>query len=342
MASIQGRGRGRGLIPRGAIGVSTVAVVFFVVGLAILIGIFHGLTKTSGGEVAVVRNGGPFDNHRIRQVIQPASGLTWIGWWSSAHKYPAQQRFYTITSDAGRGDRAGVDVVHTPTSDGVNVGIEGTIYFTLNLGDSALRQFDNKFGTRKFRGLDGVLRFPYDGDDGWSGFLDSIVRPVIDNDLREQINTFRCAELVSSCALVQNAGSAATAPPANSTNKGLGGQSNNGNIAKVQQAINSSLGVDLRQTLGGDFFTGIRFNLVRITLPAKLQGAVDDAQAAFAQVTQAQARVQSAKADAEANRIRQRGYQDCPACARIDELKAIPPNVQTYAPGAGFAVTPAK
>jgi hypothetical protein len=61
-----------------------------------------GLTKTSGGEVAVVRNGG----------------------------------------------------------------IEGTIYFTLNLGDSALRQFDNKFGTRKFRGLDGVLRFPSDGDDG--------------------------------------------------------------------------------------------------------------------------------------------------------------------------------
>jgi hypothetical protein len=86
----------------------------------------------------------------------------------------------------------------------------------------------------------------------------------------------------------------------------------------------------------------MRFNLVRITLPAKLQGAVDDAQATFAQVTQAQARVQSAKADAEANRIRQHGYQDCPACARIDELKAIPPSVQTYAPGAGFAVTPAK
>ena len=42
----------------------------------------------------------------------------------------------------------------------------------------------------------------------------------------------------------------------------------------------------------------------------------------------------------EANRIRQRGYRDCPACARIDELKAIPPSVRTYAPGAGFAVTP--
>jgi regulator of protease activity HflC (stomatin/prohibitin superfamily) len=307
-------------------------VAFALVGLVLLIGVFDGLKKTTGGEVAVVRNGGPFDDHRIRQTIDPASGLTWIGWWSSIHKYPAQQRFYTITADAGRGERPGIDVVHTPTSDGVNVGIEGTIYFSLNLDHSALRSFDNKFGTRKFRGIDGVVRNAYDGDDGWSGFLDQIVRPVIDNDLREQINNFRCSELVSSCSLVQN-----------SRRVGVGaGSSNNGNIAKVQDAINSSLGQDLQATLGGDFFTGIRFSLVRITLPPKVQSAVDDAQAAFAQVTQAQARVESAKADAQANRIRQRGYQDCPACARIDELKAIPASVQTFAPGAGFSVTPGK
>lgn len=52
-----------------------------------------------------------------------------------------------------------------------------------------------------------------------------------------------------------------------------GGHSNNGNIAKVQDAINRSLADDLRRTLGGDFFTGIRFNLVRITLPLKVQTA---------------------------------------------------------------------
>ena len=312
-------------------GILAGGIAFAVVGLFVLIGVFHAMTKTTGGEIAVVRNGGPFDNHQIRQTIEPASGLTWIGWWSSVHKYPAQQRFYTITAISGRGERPGVDVVHTPTSDGVNVGIEGTIYFSLNLDPATMRSFDDKFGTRKFRGLDGAVRAAYDGDDGWSGFLDQIVRPVIDNDLREQINNFRCSELVSSCALVQNASARRVAV--------AGGQSNNGNIAKVQDAINSSLGEDLRRTLGGDFFTGIRFSLVRITLPSKVQGAVDDAQAAFAQVTQAQARVQSARADAEANRVRQRGYRDCPACARIDELKAIPPGVQTFAPGAGFSVT---
>ena len=311
------------------------AGVAVIVGLVVLIGVLSGFDKTSGGEVAVVRNGGPFDDHKVRQVIDPASSLTWRGFWSSSHKYPAQQRFYTITSSAKGGDRPGVDVVHTPTSDGVDVGIEGTLYFTLNLDHKTLGQFDNKFGTRKFRGLDGLARNAYDGDDGWSAFLDQIVRPVIDNDLRQQINSFGCAELVSSCALVQNRGSQQKV----SAN---GGKSNNGNIAQVQQSINTSLEQDLKQTLGGDYLVNIRFNLVRITLPVEVQDAVDKAQAAFAQVTQAQARVQSARADAQANRERQRGYRDCPACAQIDTLKAIPGNVTTFAPGAGFSVTPGR
>ena len=74
-------------------------------------------------------------------------------------------------------------------------------------------------------------------------------------------------------------------------------------------------------------------------MPSNVQTAVNNAQAAFAQVTEAQARVQSAKADAQANAERQRGYGLCPSCAVIDQLKAIPPTITTYAPGAGFAIT---
>jgi hypothetical protein len=43
-----------------------------IAGLILLVGLLHGTTETSGGEVAVVRNGGPLDNHRIRQTIEPA------------------------------------------------------------------------------------------------------------------------------------------------------------------------------------------------------------------------------------------------------------------------------
>lgn len=300
-----------------------------------LVGVFTGFDKTTGGEIGVVRNGGWFDDNRVRDVIEPGSGLTWTGFWSVTHKYPAQQRFYTITADAGRGDRTGVDVVHTPSSDGVDLGIEGTIYFTLNLDETSMKAFDNKFGTRQFRGVDGTLRYPYDGDEGWSTFLDAIVRPVIDNDLRIQINNFRCAELVSSCALVQNGSlnSGAAATPVAAT----GGQ-NNTNIAKVQDAVNSSLPGDLREMLGGTFFEGIKFNLARITLPQTVQDAVNKAQAAYAAVSEAQAKVAQAQAEADANKKRQEGYNACLTCSQIDIVKALPPGLTTYAPGANTAI----
>jgi SPFH domain / Band 7 family len=128
--------------------------------LIALIGVFGGFDKTGGGEIAVVRNGGPFDNNRVRQIIQPASNLTWTGFWSVMHRYPAQQRFYTITADSSRGDRTGVDVLHTPSSDGVEMGIEGTIYFTLNLDPNAMRSFDTKFGNRQFRVRTGSYATP--------------------------------------------------------------------------------------------------------------------------------------------------------------------------------------
>lgn len=312
------------------LGLGMVGALVIALGLA-----GSGFDRTQGGEVAVVRNGGPLDNHRVRQVIEPASSLTWKGLFSTSHKYPAQQRFYTITSSADRGDRTGVDVENVPTSDGVEVGVEGTVYFTLSTDRAALRTFDDKYGTRKYQGLDGEFRYAWGDEAGWSSFLDQIVRPVISNDLREEIGSFRCSQLQASCALVQNGGSKAVS-------LGSGGNQSNFNIAKIQSAINTSLAADLQNTLGGPFFVGVKFNLAKIDLPDELQAAINKAQAAFAAVTEAQARVASAKADADANAERQRGYKNCPACATIDALKSIPPTVTTFAPGKDFTISPTK
>ncbi|GAA4583336.1 hypothetical protein GCM10023194_20380 [Planotetraspora phitsanulokensis] len=300
-----------------------IVVALIVVAVPTVIGAFNGFERTSGGEVAVVRNGGLLDDNKVRQVIDPASGVTWVGWWSQLHRYPAQQRFYTITS-VGRGERSGVDVVTVPSSDGVNMGIEGTVYFALNLDHAALKAFDDKFGTRTYRSVAGGTYYPWDGDAGWSAFLDQMVRPVIDNDLRTEVNNFRCAELVSSCTLVQNN----TDPQS-----GLPQQGNNANIAKIQEAVNTSLAEDFKSTLGGEFLTDIHFNLSRVTLPPEVQAAVDKAQAAFAQVSEAQAKVASARAEADANKARQDGYNRCPTCAEIEKLKALPQGITVYAPG---------
>lgn len=325
-----------------AAGVLAVVVVIL---LILLFGWLGGYDKTNGGQIAVVRNGGLFDNHKVRQVVSPASGLVFTGLWSDVHKYPAQQRFYTISANPQEGDVRATDVVHVPTSDGVFVGIEGTLYFTLNT-DTAncqgtnsanlqsprttcpVAQFDNKFGTRSFNGL-----HPYDGDAGWENFLNQIVRPVIDNNLREQIGNFPCQELVSSCALVQNQGNVRNV----SANQG---KKNNANLVAIQNSINTSLRADLTSELGGDYLTGIRFILRGVTLPEKVEAAVNDAQAAFGAVSLSEAHVKQASLEAKANRIRQSGYRNCPACAKIDELKSIPPSLKTFAPGGPFAVTP--
>ena len=302
--------------------------------------IFNGFTRTDGGQIAVIRNGGPLDNRQFRQVVAPGSSLTWTGLFSQTHPYPGSQRFYTISADPKMADSGGVDVETVPTSDGVEIGLEATMYFDLNQDPSVLKPFDNKYGTRTYPDKSGAYHQAWDGDLGWSTFLDAVIRPVISNDLRQEVGSYRCVDLQASCALVQNNG---LKPAQVAVAVTGGGTVNNMNIAKIQDAINTSLKEDFESTLGGPYITNVVFRISKVALPIKLQQAVTDAQASFAQITQAQAKIASATAEAAANSQRQKGYENCPACAQIDLLKAIPPSVTTFAPGTGFAVTtPAK
>lgn len=298
--------------------------------------VLEGFTRTDGGQIAVIRNAGPLDNRQFRQVVPPGSSLTWTGLFSQTHPYPGSQRFYTISADPKKADSGGVDVETVPTSDGVEIGLEATMYFDLNQDPAVLAGFDNKYGTRTYRDKAGEYHSAWDGDLGWSTFLDAVIRPVISNDLRQEVGSFRCVDLQASCALVQNNG---LKPSQVAEVVKGGGTVNNTNIAKIQEAINKSLKEDFESTLGGPYITNVVFRVSKVALPIKLQLAVTDAQASFAQITQAQAKIASATAEAAADSQRQKGYENCPACAQIDLLKAIPPSVTTFAPGAGFAVT---
>lgn len=278
-------------------------------------------TKPEAGEIGVTRNGGPFDNHNIRGVVPNGSGNTWNGWASSTHYYPVdtQQRFFRMATCGGEPCK-GADAlaITVPTSDGVDVTIEGTFYLNTVFnntpkGEAALKSFDTQFSTRTFDD-----KHPYEGNEGWSNFLGAIVEPVVVNNLREVVSGTSCADLVSSCALVQNQGDAAV----QQVQQKAAGGANQSNIARVQTAVQTGLATDLQATLGHTYFDKIQFRLQRVLLPGTVQAAINEAQSAFAQVSQAQARVQSAKADAAANEARQNGYNRCPACREIDAIKA--------------------
>jgi regulator of protease activity HflC (stomatin/prohibitin superfamily) len=221
-------------------------------------------------------------------------------------------------------------VINVPTRDGVLVGVEGTFYFQLNLDEQVLRAFDDKFGTRTFPTGDGTSKAAWDGDEGWSAFLNFTLGNLVQNVLRQEIGQVYCRDLVSSCALAQN-----TTTPVDLTNAPGG----NSAIADIQDKVNKGFVRDLENTLGTSILTNVQFALSKVSLPQNIQDAINAAQAAFAATTAQQAAQQAAKVEAETNNIRQQGYANCPVCAQIDLIKALPPGLTTYAPGSGFAVT---
>jgi regulator of protease activity HflC (stomatin/prohibitin superfamily) len=327
------------------------AVVAVIVVFALVVGLVslimwqtHSYGSTDGGHVAIVRNGGPFDNTQIRGVLPANSGRSNIGYDSSMHNYPTSQRYFTISA-TGTADSN--DVVDVPTSDGIDVGIEGTAYFTLNTDPAKnyaiLKRFDNKYGTRTFTCTGSTDRKSvWDGDQGFSCFLDQVLSPIINNDLRVSVGSFRCAELQPACVLVQN----------NASNTGSvqvqAGVGNN-NLTRIETDINKSLQTDLDRTLGGHYLIVQNFNLQGVKLPAAIQKRINAAQASFAQVSQAQAqqrrlviesqtRLKQARIDAAANEARQKGYNNCPTCAAIDQTKALPKGLTTLVTGSGSGI----
>lgn len=306
------------------------------VGALLATGVFFGIPaamsfeSTDAGHIAVVRNGAPWGDKKISKVMQPNSGAQYVGIWTTVHLYPVTQSSYTITDDPKEGDQPGVDVISVPSQDGVQMGIQGTLYFTFNSDPATVKDFDNKFGTRSFS-YGGESGNAYDGTKGFGIFMNAIVRPVINNAVRQAIATKRCAELLASCALVQNTGQ----------NVDLSKVPNgNVNINDVQKAVDDALQTDINNTLGGSYFTGIKFTLNKVDVPGNVQDAINQAQTAFANVSKSQADIAKAQADAKANETRQAGYNACPICAQIDLMKAIPDHITTWAPGAGVTISP--
>jgi hypothetical protein len=307
-----------------------------VVVLAVVLGVLvpgiafaSGFTKADGGHVVVVRNGGPFDDNSIRQVIQPNSSLTSTGLFSAEHPYPSTQRNFKVS---GQEDADSNEVINVPTKDGVLVGVEGTFYFDVNFTDEdVMSAFDDKYGTRTYPGPDGAI-YAWDGDEGWSAFLNFTLGNLVQNVLRQEIGDVECADLVASCSLAANSSAQAVAvidPNANG----------NQTINQVQAAVNEAFTKDVDEVLGVALLVNPRFVLSKVDLPGNVQDAINQAQAAFAGVTESQAALQRAQVDAQANAARQSGYDSCPTCAQIDILKSLPSGLTTYAPGTGFSVT---
>ena len=291
--------------------------VLAVMGVLILIGVSGvKFARQPLGYVGVVRNGGPLDNRQVRQILLPGSRITYTGLFSQApHQYPSIRslRTYTITADARRGSRPGVDVVSVPTRDGVQVGLEATVYlrFVGEADPAALRRFDSTVGTRRFPLPSGGELYPWEGNDGFAAMLDGVFRPVLDNALRREVGGFDCAQIVASCALVR-------------ASKDVPDGGAGSALKTIEQRIDASLNSDLLATIGQPYFRDLRFRLVRVSLPQPVQAAIDAAQAEYANVSRDRARVVQARYQARRTRTLGRAYRENPTLATIDAIRAAP------------------
>ena len=278
-------------------------------------------------QICVVQEGGPFDGRGVKEVRQPSSGVKFIGAFNTQRCFPVTERNYIISADPNQNERRGaVDFFETPTSDAVQVRIEGQALFRLSTEEATVKRFYQRFGVRTFNG-----QHPYDGESGWEGFLGVVFRPVLENALREAIGQYECVQLNNTCAYVQDTNAAITGR--------INTEDTQQNLSAVQTKIAETLQEDLNTTLGGQYFEGVQFRLVQIRFDPAVQEAVTAATAARAQVAQkrldAQQRVETAIGDrrvaeqkARAIRATRRAYAGNPAQARIDAIKSLPEGLQ--------------
>jgi regulator of protease activity HflC (stomatin/prohibitin superfamily) len=267
------------------------------------IGACKSLGSTGPGEVAVLINGGWFDSKDQRDVEPPSSGYKVPGLYTQWRKYihESQQRFYTIRPGDSGADEAEAEVV-VPTRDGVQVSIEGTTNFHTTFSgeddDPNLLAFDTRFGNRTYAGD----KYVWDDDGGWEAFLAAQFRPVLVSTFREEIGGLDCAELVSSCALIQQGAQQTGQIDIEAVQEA--GDKAEASFEEVASAVEAKLETRMEAALGGQFLTGWEVQIERVVLPEEVQGAIDTAQSAFAAVSEQRARAEAAKF--EAKRIAER------------------------------------
>ncbi len=328
------------------------AIIF---GFIVLIGALESVNRTGPTTVSVIRNGGPFDNKDIREVRAPSSSVTVSGLFSDVRDYIAgnENRYYKVSSDPSLGDQSGADFIKVPTKDGVNVEIDGQITFRTDFTNEAgevtpcnevvdcsgyddlVEKFDTAYGNRKFTSKDGHSHKVYEGNDGWNAFLDSLFRPVVENAFREQIGSVNCSDLVSSCALVQSSVQGQEA------NVKFTPKDNKANFESIQNNVQDEIENGVRSALGGEYLTGFKVQLTKVTLPKTVQGAIDDAQSNFAQIAEARARKEQAQYQAEANEILSKSLRSNPNLTYLKAVETLKNSTATIIlgePGTGFTL----
>lgn len=295
-----------------------------ILGLVVLIGGCAAATSfkgTESSEVCVVKRGGPLDGRDVKEVRQPAESPKIIGAFNKQFCFPSNERSYTFSTNPQEADAKAVDVFHTPTVDAVEVYIAGQARFKLTTDPKLVEKFYISYGNRTYDGNNA-----YDGGDGWNSFLEQVFRPQLQNALRDAIGQYQCVELKNTCQYVQNA---------EAVTKGEVEEINSSQeLAKVEAQVAEQLRVNIKNSLGDDYFEAIRFNITGVEFDDAVEQQVVEAQTKRTEVANARLEAERAREEAEgrtavarenakAIQVKAKSYGQNPDQADIDKLKAL-------------------
>ncbi len=161
-----------------------VAALLALAAVALPILAWTSLESSPSDRVTVCRNGGPFDDHRVRQIIDPGEGPALTGLLSDCFSYPVSTRIYTASSDDGADGAA----LSCTTSDAVGIKMAVSVRFTLNTESHDLIE-------QEFNEV--LNRYDAHTDDGWDRLLQDTIRRELDSQVERTCRDFEGREMAS-------------------------------------------------------------------------------------------------------------------------------------------------
>lgn len=148
--------------------------------------------STQPDEVALAYTGGPIEGTKFDQIVQPGSGLVWLGLSDQSYIYPTTQRDYTASNDAN--DSPDGSAINCTTKDGVTSEWSVAVYFKLNT--SKIRAFHENTGL-KFQAFNGGTYRTPDGRDvtGWDAMLGVQFRQQLEGTVQGICRSYSATEI---------------------------------------------------------------------------------------------------------------------------------------------------
>lgn len=308
-----------------------------VVALVVLWGVMYAMfyfASTEGpkpGMMGVCQTGGIIEGDNGTCGVMPSgTKKRALGVFNSLRQYPATTRNFTF------GPGGELPQLTLATKDGKRVGVQ--IRFNYKLNPQALTEFYKSYGLREYADAEGNQHRVYTHE-GWVEFLKQEFGPVGTQALRGLFLTKTGQQLAPAFAAAEN-------PDVDFTRLDA-----EGNLSALEGEAGMNFDEQLRETLGGDFFTDVRVTQLNVVPPQAVLASVDKAIQARAVEIEAVAKGKADKAAAQAAaqvsneearakryaavqeaigiRAKSRAYQSSPEKASVDAIAALPDTLTT-------------